>query len=156
MNAPVTTLDVEHVCDLDIELDTTQIFTTPLGTRMTCVITGGKVSGPRIQGDVLPGGGDWVLVGTDQVARTDVRATIRTDDGELIFLTVVGRVLLSDDVLAKLYAGRVVSGIEDTYMRTAPLFETGSTKYGWLNSIVSVGFNEVSLSHVKYRVYGVK
>jgi hypothetical protein len=152
---PVTSVDVEHICDLAIQLDTTQVFTTPLGTRITCVITGGLVQGPRLNGEVLPGGGDWVLVGADSVARVDVRATIRTDDQELIFLTVTGRVRLSPDVLAKLNNGGVIGG-DDTYLRTAPLFETGAEAYHWLNSTVAIGLNELSREHITYRVYGVK
>lgn len=42
------------------------------------------------------------------------------------------------------------------YGRTAPLFDTGAEAYAWLNSTVAIGFNEVSLRHVRYRIYEVR
>ena len=33
---------------------------------------------------MVPGGGDWVLMRPDGVARLDIRFALRTDDGELI------------------------------------------------------------------------
>lgn len=74
---------LEHLLDIRIEFDPPQIFATPIGARLTYVIKRGRCQGPRITGDVLPGGGDWILYGTDGVARLDVRATVRTDDGAL-------------------------------------------------------------------------
>ena len=44
-------------------------------------LTGGIIEGPKLQGEVLPGGGDWLLVGSDGTGRVDVRATIRTWSG---------------------------------------------------------------------------
>ena len=55
----------------------------------------GRCEGPKIAGDILPGGGDWILLGTDQVARLDVRATLRTDDGAHVHLTNTGRERMS-------------------------------------------------------------
>lgn len=35
---------------------------TPLGRRRIIGITGGKFTGPRLSGRVLPGGADWQLI----------------------------------------------------------------------------------------------
>ena len=153
--APATSLDVDHLCDFDIALGSPQILATPLGNRLISIIEGGTVDGPRLRGGFLPGGGDWMLAGTDRVGRLDVRATIRTHDGELVYLTVTGRLRLSDDALARLYAGETIRETE-MYGRTTPLFDTGAEAYGWLNSTVAIGFNEVSLRHVRYRVYALR
>jgi hypothetical protein len=153
--APVTSLDVDHLCDFDIALRAPQIVATPLGNRLISIIEGGSVDGPRLRGAFLPGGGDWMLAGTDRVGRLDVRATIRTHDGELVYLTVAGRFRLSDGALARLYAGETIQEAE-MHGRTTPLFETGAEAYAWLNSTVAIGFNVVSLRHVGYRVYAVR
>jgi hypothetical protein len=119
------------------------------------VVDHGTVDGPRLRGEVLPGGGDWILVGSDRVARLDVRATIRTHDDELVFLTVTGRAQLSADATNRLLAGGTIDW-KEMYTRTAPLFETGADAYSWLNSTVTIAFNELSLGHVVYRVYSVR
>lgn len=37
-----------------------EIGTTPHGTRRIIYVTGGSFEGPRLKGEVLPGGGDWL------------------------------------------------------------------------------------------------
>ena len=66
-------LPVEHLFDMHIDLAPAQPITTPLGVRMTFITTGGVIDGPQLQGEVLPGGGDWMLVGADRAGRVDVR-----------------------------------------------------------------------------------
>ena len=82
--AVLDALPVEHLCDLSIDLEPAQMISTPLGTRMTFVTKGGRFTGPGFRGEMLPGGGDWVWLGTDGISRMDVRATLRTHDGVLI------------------------------------------------------------------------
>jgi hypothetical protein len=51
-----------HLLDMRAEFDPAQVFATPTGMRMTFVIRRGRCEGPRISGDLLAGGGDWVRV----------------------------------------------------------------------------------------------
>ncbi|GAA3614030.1 DUF3237 domain-containing protein [Nonomuraea rosea] len=153
---PATTaLAIEHLCDFAITFQAMQTLSTPLGTRMIAVVRHGTVEGPRLRGEFLPGGGDWIVIGSDRVARLDVRATIRTHDGELVFVTVTGRAALSDAAIDRLLAGQTI-GWDEMHARTAPLFETGAAGYAWLNSTVAIAINELSLHHVNYRVYSVQ
>jgi hypothetical protein len=46
----------------------------PYGTRVFFEIIDGEVTGERISGRLLTGGGDWLLVGPDGMGRLDVRA----------------------------------------------------------------------------------
>ena len=39
-----------------------KIGAVPHGTRVTAPITSGHFEGPRLRGQVLPGGGDWTLL----------------------------------------------------------------------------------------------
>ena len=152
---PVTSLPVEHLCDFHIEFQAMHTFTTPVGTRMIAVVERGTVEGERLRGEFLPGGGDWIVVDADRVARLDVRATMRTHDGALVYVTTTGRALLPDEAAGRLLAGETI-GSQDMYARTAPLFETGADAYSWLNPTVTIAVNELSLRHVHYRVYQVK
>ncbi|TMR91671.1 DUF3237 domain-containing protein [Nonomuraea basaltis] len=153
---PATTaVTVEHLCDFAITFQTMQTFSTPLGTRMIAVVDHGTVEGPRLRGEFLPGGGDWIIVGSDRVARLDVRATLRTHDDELVFVTVTGRASLSDEAIGRLWAGETI-GWDEMHARSAPLFESGADRYAWLNSTVAIAVNELSLNHVHYRVYSIQ
>jgi hypothetical protein len=51
---------------------------TPLGLRRLIPIPGGHVEGPRLTGEVLPGGADWQLVRADGAGVLEARYTLRT------------------------------------------------------------------------------
>lgn len=150
----LSSLPVEHLLDMAVDLEPAQVITTPVGARMTFITAGGSVSGPQIEGELLPGGGDWLLVGSDQIGRVDVRATIRTDDGALIHYETRGVISVPADGLARLAAGEPLP-FADTYVRTTPRFETADERYAWLNGIVVLGYNELSQDHIDYRMYRV-
>jgi hypothetical protein len=151
----VEAITVEHLFDLAVDFDPMKIYPSPLGTRIDAIVRQGKADGPRLQGEVLAGGGDWIVVGADNVGRMDVRATIRTHDDEMIHLTNTGRVALDDEARARFLAGETIA-FDEMYARTAPLFETGSEPYHWLNRTVAVGVVvELSLQHIHYQVYAL-
>ncbi len=147
-------LPVEHLFDMHIDLAPAQPITTPLGVRMTFITTGGVIDGPQLQGEVLPGGGDWMLVGADRAGRVDVRATIRTRDGVLIHYEARGIIKIPADGIDRLAAGEVL-GFDETYVRTTPKFETDDERYAWLSEVVAVGYNILSPNHIDYRIYRV-
>jgi len=62
----------------------------PEGLRVSFYITGGEVSGPKVFGKVRPVGGDWMLVRRDGIGLLDIRTTIETRDGALIYATLGG------------------------------------------------------------------
>lgn len=152
---PATELKVEHLCDLAVDLKPAQTIVTPLGTTLVFIATGGRITGPGIAGDVLPGGGDWLQIGTDLIGRVDVRATIRTDDGVLIGYSAGGLIEVPPDGLARLAAGERLPW-DETYIRTTPKFETSDERYAWLSKLVAVAYNELSPNHVDYRIYRVR
>ena len=158
MTTPLVDIDatpaLEHLLDIRIEFDPVQIFDTPVGRRLTYAIRRGRCEGPRIAGDVLPGGGDWILFGTDGVARLDVRATVRTDDGAHIHLTSTGRVWMDDATTTRFAAGELIRHHQMSAHST-PLFDTDDARYRWLNSVHTVALNQVSLTQVHYRVFAV-
>lgn len=151
----VTALPVEHLFDMGVDLQPAQAIPTPFGTRLTFVTTGGVIDGPRLRGEILPGGGDWLLVGSDGVGRVDVRATLRTHDGALIHYRAGGVIKIPADGMGRLAAGEVL-GFDETYVRTTPSFETADERYAWLSEVVAVGYNILSPDHIDYRVYRVR
>jgi hypothetical protein len=150
----VTALPVEHLFDMHVDLQPAQPIPTPVGTRMTFITTGGVIEGPRLRGELLPGGGDWLIAGSDGTGRVDVRATLRTHDGVLIHYESRGVIKLPADGMQRLAAGEVLPFAE-TYIRTTPKFETADERYAWLSEVVAVGYNILSPNHIDYRIYRV-
>lgn len=150
----VTALPVEHLFDMHVDLQPAQPIPTPVGTRMTFITTGGVIEGPKLRGELLPGGGDWLIAGSDGTGRVDVRATLRTHDGVLIHYESRGVIKLPADGIQRLAAGEVLP-FEETYIRTTPKFETADDRYAWLSEVVAVGYNILSPNHIDYRIYQV-
>lgn len=120
---------------------------------MIALVTGGWVKGPRMNGEVLPGGGDWALVDGDAL-RLDARITIKTDDEALIYLSYRGVITPIDaETIAKSMAGTLEPG--ELYYRTTPIMETGDERYAWLNTTVAVAVGRIEATGVSYDVFGV-
>mgnify|MGYP003346769787 CR=1 FL=1 len=131
------TLDVPSIKDLGA---------TPWGHRRIAQVTGGRFEGERLKGTVHAGpGGDWMLLRQDGVLALDVRITLETDDGHLIFMSYRGMRHGPKDVIDRLNRGEKVEP-GSYYFRMVPQFETSSEKYGWLNRamFVSSGFRQAS------------
>jgi hypothetical protein len=158
MSTPMSTLmsiDLDHLFDLAVDFEPMPIYASPLGTRLDAIVRRGTAKGPRLDGEVLPGGGDWIVVGADGIARLDIRATIRTHDAETIHVTGTGRVVFDDGTRGRFLAGETIAA-DEMYARTAPLFETGADAYRWLNATVAAGLVvELSLEHIRYQVYAL-
>jgi hypothetical protein len=128
---------------------------TPLGRRRIIGITGGRFSGARLAGRVLPGGADWQVIRADGVADLDARYTLETGDGALIYVRNRGYRHGAADVLEKLAAGDAVDR-SSYYMRTTPLFETGDARYAWLNRIICVASGARHAAAVELEVFELK
>jgi hypothetical protein len=94
--------------------------------RVTFPITGGSFTGDRLRGRVLPGGDDWTSTRADGVIELDLRVTLETDDGALVYMTFEG---IRNDAAS--------------YFRTLPRFETAAPKYAFLNRMLAVGVGEI-------------
>ena len=126
-----------------------------LGSRRIINITGGRFSGERLSGRVLPGGADWQIVRADGVADLDARYTLETSDGALIYVRNHGYRHGPAEVLKKIAAGENVDPAL-YYMRTSPLFETGDARYAWLNRIICVGTGARRPAAVVVEIWEVK
>lgn len=86
--------------------------------------------------------------------RLDVRITLETHDGHTIYATYGGVFCGPAAVMERLARGEMVQETE-YYFRTAPLFETASDKYAWLNRVLALGIGRRSPGRVGYSVYSI-
>ena len=103
--APVPTLEfifaVHAIVDVPLDLGD-----VGKGGRRIVPIIGGDFSGPRLRGQVLPGGADWQILRTDGVAELEARYTLSTDDGALIYVRNIAFRHGPPEAMAALAAGR--------------------------------------------------
>lgn len=144
----------ELLYEITMNAEVDDLGQTPLGHRRIVRVTGGTFEGPRLRGTVLPGGGDWLVERSDGVRALDIRITLRTDDGHPIYAHYPGLFHGAPGVMERLLRGDAVDPSE-YYFRTAPLFETASKKYGWLNRILAIGIGRRTPLEVAYTVYEV-
>ena len=132
-----------------------QIGAGPYGQRSIYNVTGGAFEGPRLRGAFRQGAGaDWLLSFADGHNELDVRATLETDDGALVYLSYRGSLVIEPAVAARVLSGEDVP-LSAYYFRTTPRFETGHASYTWLNSLVCVGYGYFGPGKVGYRVFAV-
>jgi hypothetical protein len=149
------TLKSEFLCSLvGFVAPPREVGATSHGTRRFFAAVGGDFEGPRLRGEVLPDGGDWLLIRPDGVFEQDVRITLQTDDGALIYASYSGLRHAAPQVVARLAAGEVVDR-DEYYFRIAPRFETGAPKYAWLNNILSVGIGKRLPNGVEYDIFEI-
>jgi hypothetical protein len=126
------------------------------GHRRIVPQTGGTFTGPELNGKLLPGASaDWQIVLPDGTALGDIRYTLQTDTGELLYVQSRGVRHGSAEVLARLARGEDVDPSEYTF-RTSTLIETGAPALDWLNKgiFISVGGRQTDV--VVYETYLVE
>ena len=127
----------------------------PYGTRTFFAATGGRAKGDRINGTLVGGGGDWLLIGSDGWSRLDVRAQIQTDDGAVLYMTYSGLLQLTDKVMAAVATMTEETAFDDQYFRTTPRLETGDERYAWVNQTMFISRGRLLPGGVEYEVYRV-
>ena len=111
------------------------------GRRRIVPQIGGTFEGPDVKGKLLPGvSADWQIVLPDGTAIADIRYTLETDAGALLYVQSRGVRHGSPEVLARLSRGEDVDASEYTF-RTSTQIETASRDLDWLNKgvFISVG-----------------
>src|SRR6187402_2413245 len=80
------------------------------GVRRVIPISGGTFAGPKIKGEVLPGGEDCQLVRPDGDTELNARYLLKTDDGYVI--QVVNKALIHTDAKSKAFYCKSVLDLE--------------------------------------------
>jgi hypothetical protein len=128
---------------------------TPYGERRVIGITGGTVSGAKLNGKVLPGGADWQIIRTDGAADIQARYTIESDSGARILVDSAGLRHGPPDVTARLAKGDNVDP-SLYYFRTVLRFETADRSVDWLNRILALARGTREPRAVRLDVYEVE
>ena len=105
-------------------------------------IDGGDITGPMLNGKVLPGGTEWPLVRPDGVSRIDARYSLKADDGAVIGVRNTGFRRGPDDVMARLLSRKEVVDARSYYFRTWSMFDAPEGVHSWMSSTVFVGIGE--------------
>jgi hypothetical protein len=144
-----------HLFTLTLELGPIHnIGPTLNGHRRIVEVKSGRFEGEEFSGIVLPGGGDWITMRPDEVVQLDVRLTLKTNDGALVYMTYRGMRHGPPWVMEKVNKGEKVDPTQ-YYFRTTPLFETASEKYGFLNRIITVATGRREPSGPIYDVFQI-
>jgi Protein of unknown function (DUF3237) len=123
------------------------------GRRRIVPLTGGTFSGPELNGTLLPGvSADWQVVLPDGTALADLRYTLQTDDGALLYVQARGVRHGSADVLVRLARGEDVDATEYTF-RTSTQIETAAPELDWLNKGVFISVGARQPGAVVYETY---
>ena len=124
--------------------------------RRIVPLTGGTFAGPAINGTLLPGASaDWQTLLSDGTALADIRYSLQTDSGDVLYVQSRGVRHGSAEVLARLGRGEDVDASEYTF-RTSTQIETGAAELDWLNKGVFVGVGGRQPSGVVYETYLVQ
>ena len=107
----------------------------------------GVVVGPKLNAKVRRLGGDWMTIRQDGIGLMDVRATLETPDGALIYASYTGFFDMGENgyrnFLERRWPNRAPT-------RTSPRFDTADSRYAWLNRLHCLGIGEVRLDELVY------
>jgi len=151
------TLQADHIMTVYGPLDPPQVINDQF--YIYNVSDGGRARGPHFNGKIIPPAADWLRLLPGGEARMDVRFTIKTDDGALIYGTYNGVSRHTPESLERFMAGELLTG-EDFYFCGAPTFETSAEPYLWMNGIQTItrliSMHVGDESHIKYDVFTVR
>lgn len=125
------------------------------GRARFIAITGGRIVGPRLNGIVLPGGGDWQTILPGGVTRVLARYFLRAEDGTVIGIENPGVRVASEAVTARLAQDEPVEP-DAYYFRTTPRFEVAEGPHAWLARTVFVARGIRRPDHVIIDFYSVE
>lgn len=128
---------------------------TPEGIRLHFYREGGEIEGPRLRGRFLPVGGDWLLVRPDGVGMVDVRGTIESEEGALIYQYYSGALDFGPEAMEGLRAGQLPAVV---LSRIVPRFVTSHPTYLWINRVQAVGIGESrpEMGGTLYDIYALR
>lgn len=132
------------LCEIDAVLaEPIFVGDGPAGTRVIVEVDEATVKGDRLNGKMKGrAGADWVRI-VGSMGTIDVRVTIETDDGAIVFVQYQGRMDFSNG-----------PGSSPAYV--APTFETSAPEYAWLNGVQAVGKGVVDGHTLHYEWFEVR
>jgi hypothetical protein len=135
-------IELVHLCDARFTLrEPITLPNTPLGTRVIAEVATAEFDGERFKASLKgAAAADWVTFDSRGLGTLDVRVTLETHDGAIVFTSYRGRMDLKQ-------GGTVYS---------APLYDTGDERYLWLNSIQAIAKGQTDGTNLEYEIYEVR
>lgn len=128
---------------------------SPWGVRQYWQVSEASLDGPNIKAQLAATGTDWMRVGDDGFLRPDLRAPFLTDDGAVVLMHYTGLVQQKGRSTGAA-AANAPSDWNDRYWRMSMQFETGASRYAWLNTSLFVARGRMlGTGHIEYEVYRV-
>ena len=123
---------LEHVFDVEVLFGADRTIFGPLpggGSQGYTPAIGGTITGPRLNGKVVPNSGaDYALVRDDGTIELQAHYLLEVDDGTLIYIQNRG------------YLVRAAPGAtQPSYFRLTPYFRAPQGPHDWLTRTVIVG-----------------
>lgn len=129
------------VLEAEVALDAIyDVGRTPYGKRHATVTQAGKMTGPKIQAEVLPGGLDFQLTLPNGVVEVEQILVLKTNDDRYVIMRNAG------------------TGIDATDLRVVYDFEASTAgSYGWLNTGKYVGRRviDAATKTMRFKIYDV-
>lgn len=124
------------VLEAEVDLDAVyNVGRTPYGMRQAAVTQSGPLKGPRIEGEVLPGGLDYELKLSNGVVEVEQILVLKTSDGGHVLMRNAG-------------VGPNAGDLRVVYDFEAP----GSGQFAWLNTGTYVGRRTIDAAAKKMRL----
>jgi hypothetical protein len=123
-----------------------------MGMRRMIPITGGTVTGPQMQGRIVPGGADFqLIVGDGTQAHLDARYVLELQDGSRVFVQNTALRVASAEDSAKIRRGEPVDPAR-VYFRCQPKFEATTPLWAWLaeHQFIGVGLRLPDAVHLSF------
>ncbi len=100
-------------------------------------------------------GGDWLTLRKDGVGILDVRATMETHDGALVYTAYSGVVDIGEDGYERFLRGDLPTIAQ---LRIVPRYYTTHPEYQWLNRVqcLGIGQSDLARSQVSYDIYAIR
>jgi hypothetical protein len=126
---------------------------TAQGHKRIVPLTGGTFTGLVGPGKLLPGASaDWQTILPDGTALGDIRYTLQTDGGAILYVQSRSVRHGSHEVLGRLARGEDVDPSEYTF-RTATQIQTADPALDWLNKGVFIGVAAREPAGVIYEIH---
>jgi Protein of unknown function (DUF3237) len=123
------------------------------GRRRIVPLTSGTFAGAELNGTLLSGASaDWQIILQDGTALGDIRLTLQTDHGDLLYVRSQGVRHGTAEVLARLGRGEEVDASEYVF-RTSTQIETAAPDLDWLNKGVFISVAGRQPGGVVYQIY---